>query len=102
MGQIIEYGEIEEKLSKIVTDGENTKLNLDGINSLIQQSVGADGVAWSGESATAFRNSWDELASEIPEFIQTVENQATNVQGMLTKTKETDTTESGTVNNTVL
>ena len=98
MGQIIEYSEIEAKLSTITNDGEATKMNLEGINRLIESAVGPDGYAWSGEAATAFKNSWDELAAGIPDFITTVQNQAANIQSMLTKTKETDTTAGGTVN----
>ena len=37
------------------------------MNELIRESVGPNGRAWSGEeSATAFRNSWDELAAGMP------------------------------------
>ncbi len=90
MGQIIEYGAIEEKLATIKLDGEETRTNLLAIDRLIKDTVGEGGAAWSGESATQFRTSWDELAAELPGFITIVENQATNVQTMLTKTKDTD------------
>ena len=90
MGQIVDYSGIEAKLRTIQLDGEQTKSNLDGIDKLIQASVGPGGAAWSGESATQFRNSWDGLAAELPTFIDNVEKQAFNVQTMLTQTKAAD------------
>jgi uncharacterized protein YukE len=96
MGQIVEYGGIEAKLKTIQLDGEQTKTNLDGIDKLIQLSVGPGGAAWDGESASQFKASWDELSAELPLFIDSVEKQALNVQTMLTHTKEAD--QNGTVN----
>lgn len=96
MGQIVEYGGIEEKLKAIQLDGEQTKSNLENIDKLIQSSVGEGGGAWSGESASQFRASWDELAAELPTFIQKVELQATNVQNLLSQTKAAD--QNGAVN----
>lgn len=90
MGQIVDYSGIEGKLKSIQLDGEQTKTNLDGIDKLIQLSVGPGGAAWDGESATEFKNSWDELAADLPLFINNVEKQALNVQTMLTQTKEAD------------
>ena len=97
MGQIIDYESIKAKLDTIVKDGEATKSNLNAMDSLIQQAVGNGGSAWSGESAVAFRSSWENLASELPDFITTVENQARNIDNMLIKTQETDTSSEGTV-----
>ena len=90
MGQLVEYGGIEEKLATIKLDGETTKTNLDAIDRLIKDSVGEGGGAWSGESASQFRASWDELAAELPGFIANVQTQATNLETMLTKTKASD------------
>ena len=90
MGQIIEYSGIEEKLATIRLDGESTQTNLNAIERLIKDSVGEGGAAWSGESASQFRSSWDELAAEIPGFIDKVKAQAANVELMLEKTKATD------------
>ncbi len=98
MGQLIDYESIKGKLNTIVKDGEETKNNLNSMDALIQDSVGNGGRAWSGESASAFRASWDNLASELPDFITTVENQARNIDSMLVKTQATDTTEEGVVN----
>ena len=90
MGQIVEYGGIEEKLATIKTDGDLVRSNLEGIDKLIKDSVGDGGGAWSGDSASQFRTSWDELAAELPGFIANVETQASNVQMFLAKTKESD------------
>ena len=90
MGQIIEYGGIEEKLATIKLDGEATQTNLTNIDRLIKESVGDGGGAWSGESASQFRASWDELAAEIPGFIEKVKDKDGNVEMMLAKTKATD------------
>ena len=97
MGQFIDYDSIKTKLNTIEKDGEATKTNLEAIDNLIQDSVGNGGKAWSGESATAFRASWDNLAADLPDFITTVQNQARNVESMLGKTQETDTASGGTV-----
>ena len=97
MGQFIDYESIKSKLDTIVKDGESTKTNLEGMDSLIQDAVGNGGRAWSGESAAAFRTSWDNLAASLPEFITTVQNQAHNVDSMLVKTQATDTASEGTV-----
>ena len=90
MGQFVEYDGIDKKLSKIIGISETSKASLTGIDSLIQESVGENGVAWSGDSASAFRTSWDELSAEIPKFIQTIENQVFNIQQMLELTKQSD------------
>ena len=87
---IIEYEEIREQLNIIQTACEDTKASLDAIDNEIKNSVGADGAAWSGNSATEFRNSWDGLAEELPTFIAYVNTQARNIDMMLTKTQATD------------
>ena len=98
MGQLVDYDTIKTKLSTIENDGEATKTNLEAMDNLIQDAVGNGGKAWSGESAAAFRASWDNLAADLPEFITTVQNQARNVDSMLVKTQESDTASGGTVN----
>ena len=97
MGQIIDYDSIKTKLDTIKSDGDATKTNLEAMDNLIQDSVGNGGKAWSGESAAAFRASWDNLAAELPDFITTVQNQALNIESMLEKTQQTDTASGGTV-----
>ena len=97
MGQLIDYDTIKSKLDTVEKDGEATKTNLEAMDKLIQEAVGNGGKAWSGESAAAFRASWDNLAADLPAFITTVQNQARNIDSMLVKTQETDTTSGGTV-----
>lgn len=97
MGQLIDYDSIKTKLDTITKDGEATKTNLEAMDNLIQDSVGNGGKAWSGESAAAFRASWDNLAADLPDFITTVQNQARNIENMLEKTHESDTASGGTV-----
>jgi len=96
-GNVVNYGELEAELSTITTAAEETKTNLDAMNRVISDAVGADGAAWSGDSAAAFRESWDGLAAEIPDFIQTVQNQVSNLESMLNKTKAIDTAADGKV-----
>ncbi len=97
MGQFIDYESIKAKLDTIVNDGEAIKTNLNAMDLLIQETVGNGGTAWSGESASAFRSSWEGLAAELPDFVTTVQNQARNVDSMLVKTRDTDTASGGTV-----
>ncbi len=97
MGQFIDYESIKAKLDTIVNDGEAIKTNLNAMDLLIQETVGNGGTAWSGESASAFRSSWEGLADELPDFVTTVQNQARNVDSMLVKTRDTDTASGGTV-----
>ena len=97
MGQLIDYDTIKTKLDTVEKDGEATKTNLEAMDRLIQESVGNGGKAWSGESASAFRASWDNLAADLPTFITTVQNQARNIDSMLVKTQATDTASAGSV-----
>ena len=93
---IIEYEEIKEQLRVIQEACEETKSSLDAIDNEIKTSVGAGGAAWDGQAAIEFRNSWDNLAAELPTFIAYVNTQAKNIDTMLVKTQATD--EGGTVN----
>lgn len=87
---IIEYDEIKEQLRVIEQACEDTKSSLDAIDNQIKTSVGADGAAWTGASAEQFRNSWDDLAADLPTFISYVNMQAKNIDSMLVKTQATD------------
>lgn len=92
---IIDYEGIKEQLNVIEGACEDTQASLSAIDNEIKNSVGEDGAAWSGASASEFRNSWDGLAAELPTFITYVNNQAKNIEMMLAKTQATD--ESGSV-----
>lgn len=87
---IIDYEAIQEQLNIIQKSCEDTKISLEAIDNDIKDSVGADGAAWSGASATEFRNSWDGLAEELPTFISYVDTQVKNIESMLSKTEATD------------
>lgn len=87
---IIEFEEIKDQLSIIEKACDDTKASLDAIDKEIKNSVGDAGAAWEGNSATEFRTSWDGLAEELPTFITYVNNQAKNIEMMLTKTQATD------------
>ena len=87
---ILNFEEISERLNTIQTACEDTKSSLNAMDNEIKNSVGADGAAWSGNAAEQFRTSWDELAEELPTFITYVNNQAKNIEMMLSKTKVND------------
>ncbi len=95
---LVSYSELESQLSTLIQSAEDTKTNLEAMDTLIDNYVGPAGSAWSGDSATAFKTSWDGLAEEIPDFITTVENQGNNLKMMLDKTKAVDTDADGRVN----
>lgn len=96
MQNIIEYEEIKEQFRIIEQACEDTKLSLEAIDREIKASVGSGGAAWDGKAAVEFRNSWDDLAAELPTFISFVNTQAKNIDTMLVKTEATD--EDGAVN----
>jgi len=90
-GQVINYDAIESKLNTVKQDIETAKNNLEAIDKLINQEIGATGTSWSGGgSATDFLNHWQELASHIPEFLRTMENQASSLQILLNKERQAD------------
>ena len=94
----VEYEAITKKMNDIkgyTTDADSC---LKAINSLIEQTVGANGSAWSGESAVAYKNSWDGLADRFNSFVNDFNQQAVNIQTLLTETQAVDTTETGVVN----
>ena len=94
----VEYDAVTKKMNDIKGYTNDADKSLKQINSLIEQSVGANGAAWSGESAVAFKNSWDGLAERFSSFVNDFNQQAVNIQTLLTETQAVDTTESGTVN----
>ena len=86
----LNFEQIKEILADIKTSSEETRTSLQDIDKEIKESVGTNGTAWDGVAATEFRQSWDELAEELPTFITYVNNQAKNIEMMLTKTKVND------------
>lgn len=87
---IIEYEEIKEQLRVIEKACEDTKISLDVIDNEIKNAVGPNGTIWVGTAAEQFRNSWDDLAAELPTFISYVNIQAQNIKSMLAITQATD------------
>ena len=94
----VEYDAITKKMNDIKSYTTDADSNLKAINSLIEQTVGANGTAWSGESAVAYKNSWDGLAERFTSFVNDFNQQAVNIQTLLTETQAVDTTETGVVN----
>ena len=68
---------LTEELKRII---EVVGSSLDTINNEIVEAVGVEGRAWTGEAAISFRNSWDEMASNIKEYKSIVSNQLSNIQ----------------------
>lgn len=94
----VEYDAITKKMNDIEGYTNDAEKSLKSINSLIEESVGASGSAWSGESAVAFKQSWDNLSKDFDSFVNDFRKQSNNIQELLTKTQAVDTAESGTVN----
>ena len=89
MGQEFNYAMVQQTLAKIEEDNGNVKKALDEANEFIKENVGSAGKAWSGESAIAFRGSWDTLANNvIPERIKEVQQQAKNLEAAATRSHE--------------
>ena len=93
----VEYEAIQKKMNDIESYTSDADKTLKSINSLIEESVGASGAVWSGESAVAFKNSWDDLSSRFTSFVEDFRRQSDNIKTLLVETQAVDTTESGTV-----
>ena len=92
---MVHSNEIDFEGIKSVTDEikrviETIESSLDTINNAIEEAVGAEGRAWTGVSAISFRNSWDELASNIKEYKEIVNNQLNNIEVATDKMKQTE------------
>ena len=80
---------VTDELKKII---EVIESSLDTMNREIVEAVGAEGRAWTGLSAISFRNSWDELASNIKEYKTIVNNQLNNIAQVVEKMGHTEET----------
>ena len=94
---MVHSNEIDFEGIKSVTDEikrviETIESSLDTINNEIVEAVGQEGRAWTGMSAISFRNSWDELASNIKEYKEIVNNQLNNIEVAVDKMKQTEET----------
>lgn len=94
----VEYQAVTAKMNEINSLTEDANNNLKGINTLIEENVGAKGRAWSGESAAAYKQSWDGIAANFNSFVQDFRQQSVNIQTLLRETQAVDTTEAGIVN----
>ena len=94
----VEYDAITKKMNDIKGYTTDAESSLKAINSLIEETVGASGTAWSGESAVAFKNSWDGIAEQFSSFVNDFNLQSSNIESLLSGMQAVDTTESGTVN----
>lgn len=94
----VEYDAITGKMNDIKGYTTDADKNLRAINELINDTVGTNGTAWSGESAVAYKKSWDGIAENFSAFVEDFNKQAVNIQTLLTETQAVDTSASGTVN----
>ena len=94
----VEYDAITKKMNDIKGYTTDADSNLKKINSLIEGTVGSGGSVWSGDSAVGYKQSWDNLAADFNSFVQSFNQQAVNIQTLLTETQVVDTTETGVVN----
>ena len=94
----IEYEAVSAEMKKIDEYTEEAKDKLTKINALIEESIGANGEAWAGDSASAFKQSWDKIAENFNSFVSDFRQQSINIQTLIRENKAVDTTEAGTVN----
>ena len=78
----IEIDEIQKQLIKIQKATEQAKTSLEAMDKEIKDSVGEGKIAWSGASALEFRKKWDEIAEDIPKYIEIMETQILNIQNI--------------------
>ena len=93
----VDYAAIKTELDAIAEDAEEISKELKAFDALMTENVGNAGVTWSGTSASGFDSSWQEEAENIPARMETVRNQARNIDNMLLKTRAVDTADTGKV-----
>ena len=86
----IDFEGIKTLTNEIKRVIEVAETSLDTINNEIVEAVGAEGRAWTGNAAVAFRNSWDELASNIREYKAIINTQLSNIETAVGKMAQTE------------
>ena len=86
----IDFEGIKSITGELKRATEQAELSLDTINNEIVEAVGVEGRAWTGDAAISFRNSWDELASNIKEYKTIINNQISNIETAVEKMKGTE------------
>ena len=86
----IDFEGIKTLTNEIKRAIEVAESSLDTINNEIVDAVGVEGHAWTGNAAVAFRNSWDELASNIKDYKVIINNQLANIQTAVDKMAQTE------------
>lgn len=86
----IDFDGIKNIIDQLKKATEQVESSLDAINNEIVEAVGMEGRAWTGESAISFRNSWDELATNIKEYKVVINNQINNVQMAMDRMNQTE------------
>lgn len=94
----VQYDAITGKMNDIRGYTSDADKNLKAIDTLIDETVGASGSAWAGESAVQFKKTWDGLAENFTSFVADFNQQATNIQTLLNEMQAVDTAASGAVN----
>ena len=69
---------------------EQTKTSLNNMDSLIKENKNTNKGIWDGESAEEYLKEWNKLAEEIPSIIEIFEQQATNLNTLLTEIKKAE------------
>ena len=86
----IDFEGIKSIIDQLKKATEQVESSLDTINEEIVEAVGIEGRAWTGEAAVSFRNSWDELATNIKEYKAVLNNQIGNIQLAMDKMNQTE------------
>ena len=86
----IDFDGIKNIIDQLKKATEQVENSLDTINNEIVEAVGIEGRAWTGEAAISFRNSWDELATNIKEYKVVLNNQISNIQLAMDKMNQTE------------
>ena len=89
-GNILNYTEIEQKLSTLNDLASRMEQALNGINGLIYENVNSNKGIFDGNAASEFMKKWQEFETEIPSFIKNFKSQAKNVKVALENTKNAD------------
>jgi uncharacterized protein YukE len=85
---IINIDEIKNILTDIKIQSEIIDSSLKNIEEIINESIGINGKAWSGESANEFINSWNKISNNTNDFKLIVQNQINNINSVLVAMKD--------------
>ena len=79
----IEFQTIESKLNNLNTTIDRCTSSLQKMDSLVRENINSGKGIWDGESASQYKNDWENISEEIPKIIELITTQASNLETLL-------------------